>query len=218
MGLRAEALRTVDVTSFTRQALRLPSTSVGPFSGLRSSAQPEDLSPSEHRAEVSRQAAAVVESRHVRVDVDFFLASRDLHRWDFASHPLCDLPMSVLLDLLRRGLDPELPSDRLRYCRLLSGGDLLSLTSLAAVHQRPGSLAVSADNIPCKLLRLGGSGIISGVQFCRRSRQPSVMDISVQYAIHRGKAGSHGGSSGPTALSPCPPRSPPLRPGQPAFA
>ena len=109
-GLHAEALRTVDVTSFTRQALRLPSTSMGPFSGLRSSAQPEDLSPSEHRSEVSRQAAAVVESRHVRVPIGFFLASRDLHRWEFASHPLSNLPMSVLLDLLRRGLDPEQPT------------------------------------------------------------------------------------------------------------
>ena len=110
-GLRAGALRNVDVTSFIRQALRLPSASMGPFSGLRSSAQHEDHSPSEHRSEVSRQAAAVVESRHVCVDVGFFQATRDLHRWDFASHPLSDLPMSVLLDLLRRGLDPEQPSE-----------------------------------------------------------------------------------------------------------
>ena len=65
---------------------------MGPFKGLRCSGAPEDLGRSEHREEVSRQAAAIVESRHVRVDVDFFLATCDLHRGDFASSPLSDLP------------------------------------------------------------------------------------------------------------------------------
>ena len=162
-GLRAEALMAVDVTAFTRQALRLPSPSMGPFKGLRSSGAPEDLSPEQHREEVSRQASAVVESRHVRADVAFFRATRDLHRWEFASTPQFDLPQSVLLDMLRDQLDPVSRDDSLEYCRRRTESDLLAVSNLLEAHRRPASLAIAPDNIPRKVLRAGGSGTVLGV-------------------------------------------------------
>ena len=120
-GLKAAALQSVSVTAFTRQALRLPFTSVGPFWGIRRSGSSEDLSPAEHRAEVSLQASAVVEDRHVHPDVDFFRATADLQRWDYARDPQYDLPQSVLMALFRRGLDPGSKSDCMGYCEERSG-------------------------------------------------------------------------------------------------
>jgi hypothetical protein len=186
-ALRSEALMAIEVTAFTRQALRLPTAKMGPFRGMRSSGLEPDLGPEAHREEVSRQAAAVVESRHVRVDVDFFRLTRDDGRWEFASAPLFDLPQSVLLGLLRQGLDPTSSIDRKEYCSRKCSTDLLDTENLLAIHLKPGSWAISADNAPRKVLSAGGSGVVLGVQACRRSRAPSVIDVSVQYAIDRDK-------------------------------
>ena len=107
---------------------------MGPFRGIRRSGSSEDLSPAEHRAEVSLQASAVVENRHVHPDVDFFRASANLQQWDFARDPQSDLPQSVLLDLLRQGLDPGSASDCVRYCDCRSEEELLSLANLLDSH------------------------------------------------------------------------------------
>ena len=44
-GLRSAALQSVDVSSFTRQALRLPSAPMGPFKGIRPSGSSGPLGP-----------------------------------------------------------------------------------------------------------------------------------------------------------------------------
>ena len=91
------------------------------------------------------------------------------------------------MGLLRQGLDPGSASDCLRYCERRSEGELLSLANLLDSHQRPASMAIAPDNAPRGVLRLGGSGTVLGVQACRRSKLQSVSDLSVQYAIPRGK-------------------------------
>ena len=186
----AVTLAKVVVTGTTRSALRLPAQPLKPLSRIAPNPRTTLSTPDALKAEIDTQAAMNVQHRHLVLDDHWLHAHTDPQCWEPFFNLVLDLPVRVLLQFLRLGLQPQVPEDRKAYCNRLSSDPVLSDHLMQPSISRPGSWATAVDNIPRRLLQPGGFGLSAGVLASRRQAWlglPSLSTMPVQYGIYKGK-------------------------------
>ena len=186
----AVTLAKVVVTGTTRSALRLSAQPLKPLSCIAPNPNTTLFTPDALKAEIDTQAAMNVHHRHLVLDDDWPHAHTDTQCWERFFNSVLDLPVWVLLQFLRLGLQPLVPEERTAYCNRSSADPVLSDHLMQPSISRPGSWATAADNIPRWLLQPGGFGLSLGMLTSRRQAwlgMPSLPTMPVQYGIYKGK-------------------------------
>ena len=127
-----------------------------------------------------------VQHRHLVLDDQWLHTHTNPQCWTPFFNPVLDLPVRVLLQFLQLGLKPQTPEDSSRRSTTLVLSDHLMQPSIS----RPGSWSTAVDNIPRRLLQLGGFGLSAGVLASHRQAWlgvPSLSTMPVQYGIYKGK-------------------------------
>ena len=159
----AVTLAKVVVIGTTRNALRLPSQPLKPLSRIAPKPRTTLSTPDALRAEIDVQVAANVQHRFLALDHQWLHTHTDPQCWAPFFNPVLDLPVRGLLHLLQLGLQPRSPVDRHSYCDHISATPVLSDHVMQRSISRPGSWATAVDNIPRRLLQLGGFGLYARV-------------------------------------------------------
>ena len=134
---RADTLRTAAITGATRRALRLPTFPLQPFAGLAPSPDDQPVTRAARLAEVNAQAAYVQEDRWVRVDVPAVRDAASREPWVTAFRPEHDLPMRLVLMLVRQANPGSSRAGTAAFAQELSRLPLLRWPALIASAARP---------------------------------------------------------------------------------
>ena len=186
----AVTLARVTVTGATRSALRLKSQPLKPLSLIAPNPTMSLRNPEDRKAEIDAQAAANVQNRHLRLDMDWLRTPANPRCWERFFDPDLDLPIGLILQFLQRHLQPGSLNDRDAYCTRVSAEPVLSDLQMVQSITRHGSWASACDNTPRKVLQCGGFGVCSGVVASRRQSWLGAHSLSampLQYGLYKGK-------------------------------
>ena len=161
---RADTLRTAAITRATRRALRLPTVPLQPFAGLSPSPDEQPVSREARLAEVHAQAAYVQEDRWVRVDIQAVRDATSWEPWFTVFRPEHDLPMRLVLQLVRESCPTWSRAGTAAFAQELSRLPLLRWPALITLARKARSLAAALDKLPARLFALSSRGLLLGIR------------------------------------------------------
>ena len=185
---RVDTLQITAITGATRRALRLPTVPLQPFAGLAPRPDAQPATREARLAEVNAQAAYVQEDRWVRVDVQAVSDPASWEPWFTAFRPEHDLPMRLVLQLVRESNPTWSRAGTAAFAQELSRLPLLHWPAICTSARKARSLATALDHLPARLFALSSGGLLLGVRAVLAQAQTgvtSVADLIVQYALYK---------------------------------
>ena len=158
---RAAELGSTTVNGFTRASMRLPCARLEPYKDIRPRPEMRLTERQQRLEEITAQAHYETQYRFISVDPELYQVAQQPSPWGDVGFAL-NLPLPVLLSLLKAGYDPASEADRRAYSPARAPAPLLSIPELAAYTDRGGSSSASLENLPARTTRRGNGGILLG--------------------------------------------------------